>query len=83
MALEEYDPLTSHWEDTESPPKHEDSEGVWLISYADLMTLLMGFFALMTSMANFNEQEFAKLEIVPPNSSGAKSKSPSKNSLII
>jgi len=42
----------------EAPSVHEDTEGVWLMSYADLMTLLMGFFALMMSMGTFDENKF-------------------------
>jgi chemotaxis protein MotB len=40
---------------------HDDGEGIWLLSYSDLMTLLMGFFALMTSMASFEEEKFKEV----------------------
>lgn len=38
---------------------HDDGEGNWLVSYADMMTLLFGFFVILTS---FSEPDAAKLE---------------------
>lgn len=37
----------------------EEPSEKWLVSYADLMTLLFGFFVLMYSMSNIDQQKFA------------------------
>lgn len=41
--------------------KAEEGEGPWLVSYADMMTLLMGFFALIASFSKPNAKEFDKV----------------------
>lgn len=41
--------------------KAEEGEGPWLVSYADLMTLLMGFFALIASFSKPDAKEFDKV----------------------
>lgn len=62
-AAEEFEleELDGAGHEEEAGPVHNDTEGVWLISYADLMTLLVGFFALLTSMGSFDEEEFSKV----------------------
>jgi len=52
----------SHKKHTWSQPHAEehDEEG-WLVSYADMVTLLFGFFVIMYSMANLDEKKFAQM----------------------
>lgn len=42
--------------------EHDDSEGNWLISYADLMTLLWGFFVILSAMSIPNPELIEKLK---------------------
>ncbi|MCM0606968.1 MAG: OmpA family protein [Xanthomonadaceae bacterium] len=44
-----------------SAPHVEEGEGNWLISYADMMTLLCGFFIMMFSLANLEKGKFEKV----------------------
>lgn len=40
--------------------EHGHDESNWLVSYADMMTLLCGFFVMMFSMANLDKEKFDK-----------------------
>lgn len=61
-----------HENDHDHPAQvsHDDSHGGgdahdesnWLVSYADMMTLLCGFFIMMFSMAKLDEPEFEKVK---------------------
>jgi chemotaxis protein MotB len=47
----------SHHEEEEPHVAHDESN--WLVSYADMMTLLFGFFVLMYSMSRVDSDKFA------------------------
>ncbi|MBX3033419.1 MAG: flagellar motor protein MotB [Bdellovibrionaceae bacterium] len=67
QAVPEADPSHDASDDIHLPftthKKHEDSEGIWLMSYADMMTLLMGFFALIASFSKVDSTEFEKVKV--------------------
>ena len=44
----------------DAPPPEEEDEGGWLVSYADLMTLIACFFILMMAFANYDPVGFNK-----------------------
>ena len=41
---------------------HDDGEGNWLVSYADMMTLLWGFFVILTIFSTPDASKFEKLK---------------------
>jgi chemotaxis protein MotB len=41
-------------------PQASHDESNWLVSYADMMTLLCGFFVMLFSMANMDQQKYQK-----------------------
>jgi chemotaxis protein MotB len=59
-----------------SPKKGEEGEGPWLISYADMMTLLMGFFALIASFSKPDAKEFDKVAAASSQYFGGKYEAP-------
>lgn len=43
-----------------APKTHGDDESNWLVSYADMMTLLCGFFIMLFSMAKLDDTKYEK-----------------------
>ena len=42
--------------------QHEESESNWLVSYADMMTLLVGFFVMLQSMSSLNAHSYEQVK---------------------
>ncbi|MGK5085431.1 flagellar motor protein MotB [Bdellovibrionota bacterium FG-1] len=59
-----------------APASHDESN--WLVSYADMMTLLCGFFIMLFSMAKMDEPQYEKVKEAMVNQFGGDYKSPTK-----
>ncbi|MBY0471165.1 OmpA family protein [bacterium] len=57
-----------------SSPDHDESN--WLVSYADMMTLLCGFFIMMFSMAKLDEPQYERVKESVAKTFGGEYKSP-------
>ncbi len=66
------------------PPHHEaahapaDDESNWLVSYADMMTLLCGFFIMLFSMSKLDEPKYEKMKEAVAKEFGGEYKSEAK-----
>jgi chemotaxis protein MotB len=60
------------------PKKHEGDEEGWLVSYADMMTLLCGFFIMMFSMAKMDEGKYEKVKESVAKQFGGEYRSPNQ-----
>jgi chemotaxis protein MotB len=60
-VTEDPHPEKGHCEETAHPEAPHD-ESNWLVSYADMMTLLCGFFVMLFSMAKLNQPEYEKVK---------------------
>lgn len=49
-----------HEEHIEAPGSHDESN--WLVSYADMMTLLCGFFIMLFTMSKLDEPQYEKMK---------------------
>ena len=43
-------------------PAQEESESVWLVSYADMMTLIVGFFAILLAASKLDPTKFERIK---------------------
>jgi chemotaxis protein MotB len=44
------------------PSQAEESESVWLVSYADMMTLIVGFFAILLAASKIDPSRFERIK---------------------
>ncbi len=59
-----------------APEAHDESN--WLVSYADMMTLLCGFFIMMFSMSSLDQPKFEAIKESVAHQFGGKYESPTK-----
>jgi chemotaxis protein MotB len=57
---------------------HDDGEGNWLVSYADMMTLLFGFFVILSAMSTPDPQKIEKMKKATSEQMGGKYSMPYK-----
>ncbi|OFZ82126.1 MAG: hypothetical protein A2583_07355 [Bdellovibrionales bacterium RIFOXYD1_FULL_53_11] len=74
-------PRKREGEDDENKPVEVD-ETNWLVSYADMMTLLCVFFVLMFSMAKLDEGKYETIQVEIAKQFGNDYKSPSKETAL-
>src|SRR3954462_4381943 len=74
---EEQEDIQAHHEESEQSGGHGD-ESNWLISYADMMTLLCGFFIMLFSMAKMDVPKYDSFKEAVAKQFGGEYVSPSK-----